>query len=90
MLAELLHRVGFCGSFFITISAAIDYSAVKVGVAALKRIKKTMVVKNLDIRKMESRIKEVLDSKLIFQDSLIFNDYQGFIKKCVSLIEGFF
>jgi hypothetical protein len=34
--------------------------------------------------------KEILDSKLIFQDSLIFNDYQKFIKKCASLIEGFF
>jgi hypothetical protein len=33
---------------------------------------------------------EVLDNKLIFQDSLIFNDYQEFIKKCASLIEGFF
>lgn len=33
---------------------------------------------------------EVLDSKLIFQDSLIFNDYQEFIKSCAYLIEGFF
>jgi len=33
---------------------------------------------------------EVLDSKLIFQGSLIFNDYQKFIKKCAQLIKGFF
>jgi hypothetical protein len=31
-----------------------------------------------------------LDSKLFFADALIFNDYQGFIRKCSQLIEGYF
>ena len=43
----------------------------------------------LKFSELESE-KEVLDSKLIFQDSLIFNDYQEFIKSCAYLIEGFF
>ena len=34
--------------------------------------------------------KQILDSKLFFENSLIFNDYQGFIRKCGQLIEGFF
>lgn len=34
--------------------------------------------------------KQVLDSKAFFEKALIFNDYQGFIKKCSQLIEGFF
>lgn len=34
--------------------------------------------------------KQVLDSKVFFEKALIFNDYQGFIKKCSQLIEGFF
>ena len=34
--------------------------------------------------------KQVLDSKLFFENALVFNDYHGFIKKCASLIEGFF
>lgn len=33
---------------------------------------------------------QILDSKLFFENSLIFNDYQGFIIKCSQLIEGFF
>jgi predicted transcriptional regulator len=33
---------------------------------------------------------QILDSKVFFKNSLIFNDYQGFIKKCSQLIEGFF
>jgi hypothetical protein len=33
---------------------------------------------------------KVLDSKVFFEDSLIFNDYQGFIRKCSQLIEGYF
>src|SRR5947209_19973275 len=33
--------------------------------------------------------KQVLDSKLFFENALVFNDYQNFIKKCASLIEVF-
>lgn len=34
--------------------------------------------------------KQVLDSKLFFENALVFNDYQGFIKKCAKLIGGHF
>ena len=34
--------------------------------------------------------RQILDSKLFFENSLIFNDYQEFVRKCSQLIEGFF
>ena len=33
---------------------------------------------------------QILDSKVFFANSLIFNDYQDFVVKCSQLIEGFF
>src|SRR4051794_24241041 len=33
---------------------------------------------------------EDLDSRVFFENALIFNDYQEFIKKCAQLIKGFF
>ena len=33
---------------------------------------------------------QILDSKLFFENSLIFNDYKGFIRSCSQLIEGYF
>lgn len=34
--------------------------------------------------------RQVLDSKLFFEDTLVFNNYQEFIRKCSQLIDGFF
>jgi cell division protein YceG involved in septum cleavage len=33
---------------------------------------------------------QILDSKVFFENALVFNDYQEFIKKCTRLIEDFF
>jgi hypothetical protein len=33
---------------------------------------------------------QILDSKVFFANSLIFNDYQDFIVKCSQLVEGYF
>lgn len=33
---------------------------------------------------------KILDSEVYFKNALIFNDYQGFIRKCSQLIEGYF
>lgn len=50
-------------------------------------------VKNNGVKLKFDELKDdqqVFDSKVFFQDALIFNDYHKFIKKCSQLIKGFF